>query len=87
MVGCHGPPSSPQQDNILIDRLASAGTFIFQREMRGGGKQGDEMRQRVGGVEMFGAYGLLLFVVIPVIIGLTKHPGFKLSKRYDGWTK
>lgn len=52
MVGRRRPPSSPQQDNILIDRLASGGTFIFQREMRGGGKQGDEMRQRVGGLEM-----------------------------------
>lgn len=35
--------------------------------MRGGGKQGDEMRGRVN---VFGAYVLLLFVVVTVTIGL-----------------
>lgn len=35
--------------------------------MRGGGKQGDEVRGRVN---VFGVYVLLLFVVITVIIDL-----------------
>lgn len=34
MVGRRGPPSSPQQDNILIDRLASNSTFFFSFKER-----------------------------------------------------
>lgn len=80
MVSRRGPPSSPQQDNILIDRLATTGTFVFQREIRGGGKQGDEMRQR-GCVSVCGAYAVLVFVIIMIIMiaGLDSCKCYKTS--------